>query len=139
MDTNEPLAFTEAGELLCRFTFRPDPEKSGQEGTWRQKRNALNEAKLLEALKALAKADKRAEPYLALWQGGAHRQQIDRTLLGKYIEKYSATNSKDYFIHKDLGGFLRRELDFYLKNEVMRLDDLDGAEAPGAWSTTWPS
>jgi phytoene dehydrogenase-like protein len=28
-------------------------------------------------------------------------------------------NSADYFIHKDLGGFLRRELDFYIKNEVM--------------------
>lgn len=131
VDATEPLAFTEAGELLCRFTFRPDPEKSGQDGTWRQKRNALNEAKLLEALKALAKSDKRAEPYLALLGIKAPTgKQTDRTLLGKYIEKYSATNSKDYFIHKDLGGFLRRELDFYLKNEVMRLDDLEGAEAP---------
>lgn len=131
VDSTEPLAFTEAGELLCRFTFRPDPEKSGQEGTWRQKRNALNEAKLLDALKALAKADKRAEPYLALLASKAPTgKQTDRSLLGKYIEKYSATNSKDYFIHKDLGGFLRRELDFYLKNEVMRLDDLEGAEAP---------
>ena len=131
VDSTEPLAFTEAGELLCRFTFRPDPEKSGQEGTWRQKRNALNETKLLEALKDLAKSDKRAEPYLALLGSKAPTgKQTERTLLGKYIEKYSATNSKDYFIHKDLGGFLRRELDFYLKNEVMRLDDLEGAEAP---------
>jgi adenine-specific DNA-methyltransferase len=131
VDTTEPLAFTEAGELLCRFTYRPDPEKSGQEGTWRQKRNALNEAKLLETLKALAKADKRAEPYLALLGSKAPTgKQTDRSLLGKYIEKYSATNSKDYFIHKDLGSFLRRELDFYLKNEVMRLDDLEQADAP---------
>ena len=36
----------------------------------------------------------------------------------------------DYFIHKDLGGFLRRELDFYIKNEVMRLDDIESADAP---------
>ena len=27
----------------------------------------------------------------------------------------------DYFIHKDLGAFLKRELDFYIKNEIMRL------------------
>lgn len=131
VDATEPLTFTESGELLCRFTFRPDPEKNGQEGTWRQKRNALNEAALLNSLKALAKADKRAEPYVALLGSKAPTgKQTDRTLLGKYVEKYSATNSKDYFIHKDLGGFLRRELDFYLKNEVMRLDDLEGAEAP---------
>jgi adenine-specific DNA-methyltransferase len=128
---SEPIAFTEAGELLCRFTFRPDPEKSGQEGTWRQKRNGMNEAKLLEAVKALAKKDKRAEPYLALLSTKAPTgKQTERSLLGKYLEKYSATNSKDYFIHKDLGGFLRRELDFYLKNEVMRLDDIENAEAP---------
>jgi adenine-specific DNA-methyltransferase len=40
----------------------------------------------------------------------------------------------DYFIHKDLGGFLRRELDFYIKNEVMRLDDIENAEAPAVES-----
>jgi len=36
------------------------------------------------------------------------------------------------FIHKDLQGFLERELDFYLKNEVMRLDDLDTENAARA-------
>ena len=48
-----------------------------------------------------------------------------RTLLEKHLTDYTAKNSFDYFIHKDLGGFLRRELDFYIKNEVMLLDDLD--------------
>lgn len=49
----------------------------------------------------------------------------DRTLLMKHLQDYTAKNNFDYFIHKDLGGFLRRELDFYIKNEVMFLDDLD--------------
>jgi adenine-specific DNA-methyltransferase len=40
----------------------------------------------------------------------------------------------DYFIHKNLGGFLRRELDFYIKNEVMRLDDIEHADAPAVES-----
>ena len=40
-----------------------------------------------------------------------------------------ARNSFDYFIHNDLGGFLRRELDFYLKNEVLNLDDLAVGDA----------
>lgn len=48
-----------------------------------------------------------------------------RTLLGKHLDHFTARNTFDYFIHKDLGGFLRRELDFYLKNEVVRLDDLE--------------
>lgn len=49
----------------------------------------------------------------------------NRTLLEKHLTDYTAKNSFDYFIHKDLGGFLRRELDFYIKNEVMLIDDLD--------------
>ena len=52
-------------------------------------------------------------------------KNVNRTLLEKHLTDYTAKNSFDYFIHKDLGGFLRRELDFYIKNEVMLLDDLD--------------
>jgi adenine-specific DNA-methyltransferase len=57
-------------------------------------------------------------------------KQSKRPLLAKYISLYTARNTMDYFIHKDLGGFLRRELDFYIKNEVMRLDDIENADAP---------
>jgi len=53
----------------------------------------------------------------------------ERPLLTKYLRKYMARNTMDYFIHKDLGGFMRRELDFYIKNEIMRLDDIDSANA----------
>lgn len=48
-----------------------------------------------------------------------------KTIVQKHLEAYVAKNSFDYFIHKDLGGFLSRELDFFIKNEVMHLDDLD--------------
>src|SRR5690606_2592083 len=48
-----------------------------------------------------------------------------RTLLEKHLNDYTARNSFDYFIHKDLGGFLRRELDFYIKNEVLYIDDIN--------------
>lgn len=48
-----------------------------------------------------------------------------KTIIQKHLEAYVAKNSFDYFIHKDLGGFLSRELDFFIKNEVMHLDDLD--------------
>ena len=49
----------------------------------------------------------------------------NRTLLEKHLTDYTAKNSFDYFIHKNLGAFLNRELDFYLKNEVINIDDLD--------------
>ena len=51
-------------------------------------------------------------------------------LLEKHLKAYVAKNTFDYFIHKDLRGFLTRELDFYIKSEIMHLDDLDtGSEA----------
>ena len=53
----------------------------------------------------------------------------ERTLLGKHVERYTAKNSFDYFIHKNLGGFLRRELDLYLNTEVLNLDDLEQGDA----------
>ena len=50
--------------------------------------------------------------------------------LEAHLRRYVARNTFDYFIHKDLGTFLRRELDFYIKNEVMHLDDVENETAP---------
>jgi len=47
-----------------------------------------------------------------------------RTIFEKHLKSYTSRNSFDYFIHKDLGGFLNRELDFYIKNEMLCLDDI---------------
>lgn len=49
----------------------------------------------------------------------------NKTSLERQLNRYTARNTFDYFIHKDLGKFLRRELDFYIKNDVVFLDDID--------------
>ena len=73
----------------------------------------------------------RGQEYLAALKLAAPTDKIsDRPLLAKYINQYTARNTCDYFIHKDLSGFLKRELDFYIKNEVMHLDDIENADAP---------
>jgi adenine-specific DNA-methyltransferase len=53
-----------------------------------------------------------------------------RCVLEKHLTDYTAKNTFDYFIHKDLGRFMRRELDFFIKNEVMHLDDVESESAP---------
>ncbi len=40
-------------------------------------------------------------------------------ILNKFQRKYK----EDYFIHKNLGGFLRGQLNFYLNQEVVHVDD----------------
>ena len=47
------------------------------------------------------------------------------SVLKKHLKTYVAKNTFDYFIHKDLRSFLTRELDFFIKSEVIHLDDFD--------------
>ena len=47
--------------------------------------------------------------------------------LEHHLRRYTRRNSFDFFIHKDLKAFLSRELDFYLKNEVLNLDEMNHA------------
>ncbi len=116
-----------ATELVIHFQYRPDPEKTGQSGTWQQKRLAEAETLIRERLAALPAAQAFAD---ALFTLAPTDKQPNRSLLAKYLGQYTSRNTMDYFIHKNLGGFLRRELDFYIKNEVMRLDDIENADAP---------
>lgn len=66
--------------------------------------------------------------WLDLTQRQPTEKNPNRTVLEKHLTTYTQRNTADYFIHKDLGGFLSSELDFYIKNEVMNLDNLQQAE-----------
>ena len=113
----EPVT-EDGGELIVRFEYRPDPEKRKQDAINTEgAQTILSNPSTLSWLSMLsATAPTPANP--------------GRTLLAKHIADYTARNSFDYFIHKDVGGFLRRELDFFIKNEVMHLDDIQDASAP---------
>lgn len=114
----------EEDTLIVRFEHRPltDSEKQKKEypGNGNSQQNRINQATTERVLQNLD-PDWRAclselEPTTA---------NGERTVLEKHVERYTAKNSFDYFIHKDLGGFLRREMDFYLKSEVFNLNDLN--------------
>lgn len=55
----------------------------------------------------------------------------EKALIEKHLYRYTRRNTTDYFIHKDLKGFLERELDFYIKNEFLNLEDLQVLEQSG--------
>ena len=103
-------------ELVLWFEYVPLPKKGDSQ----------------DALNTRARETVLADPAVkARWLDLAQRKPTEknpqRTLLDKQLEDYTQKNKADYFIHKDLGGFLRRELDFYIKNEVMHLDDVANA------------
>lgn len=45
------------------------------------------------------------------------------TALSDHISRYVKRNTSDYFIHKNLHSFLTNELDFYIKNELLDLQE----------------
>ena len=117
LPVEEVVAANGAKELIVRFEYAAQPK-----GT---KQDALV-TKAVEAVLADAAVKAR---WLALGNRAPTEKNPQRTLLEKHLSDYTTKNTADYFIHKDLGGFLRRELDFYIKNEVMNLDDVQNAGA----------
>jgi very-short-patch-repair endonuclease len=118
LSEKQPLA-EENGELVIRFEYRPHPDKAKQADL-----NAAAAERILNQTEGFN--DWRYE----LASLRPTEKKPNRTLLEKHLTDYTARNTFDYFIHKDLGGFLRRELDFYIKNEVMHLDDIESETAP---------
>lgn len=114
---DEPV-IEEDGQLVIRFEYRPDPEG--------RKQHDLN----VKARQQIFEAQAARNWLAALAARVPTEKNPDRTLIEKHLGDYTARNTFDYFIHKDLGGFLRRELDFYIKNEVMQLDDIESESVP---------
>ena len=112
-DENEkPIEVTAEGELNIYFTYELMPKATKQDTL---------KAEAFETIKPLIPEG--FEELLTV--KASTNKEPNRTLLEKHLTDYTAKNSFDYFIHKDLGGFLSRELDFYIKNEVLHIDDLD--------------
>ena len=111
-------------DLVISFEHRPltESERKTWSGTGNRQQKRINDevaAQILSKLEILAPEWRKLLSALAPTEAAPQR-----TVLEKHIERFTAKNSFDYFIHKDLSGFLHRELDFYLKNEVLNLDEL---------------
>ena len=122
-------------ELVIRFEYRPatltdwpEDERDDKKkpplqkdliGTVAKRVLAANDSALASWIEELDK------PHVM-----SSGERADYNRLEAHLRRYTARNTFDYFIHKDLGAFLRRELDFYIKNEVMHLDDIEDESAP---------
>ncbi|OOF41701.1 restriction endonuclease subunit M [Rodentibacter rarus] len=106
------LPYEENGDLLTlRFEYKAVNKKEKQT-------DYITQA--LEKIQNFAISD----AFQGIFNPMPTEKNKNRTLLEKYLTDYTAKNSADYFIHKNLGKFLNQELDFYIKNEVMNLDNI---------------
>ena len=102
-------------ELVILFEYRALTESEKASVGTRNVQGGLNEQTKTEVLTAIPDAGLKA---------GLAREKDGKTPLVKHLATYTKRNTTDYFIHKDLSGFLTQELDFYIKNEMFDLDDL---------------
>ena len=127
-------------ELVIRFEYRPatmedwsEDAKANATAAAKKKPPTQKDLRDDAVRRLLAAQGDSLKPWLAELAKNhikADGEQADYSRLAAHINRYTARNTFDYFIHKDLGGFLRRELDFYIKNEVMHLDDIESETAP---------
>lgn len=103
-------------ELIIKFQFKGVPKSS--------KQDKINSESIERIINKLVSEQKYKDFAIDLQQISATEKNKKRTILEKEIVNYTSKNSFDYFIHKDLSGFLNRELDFYIKNEILLLDDI---------------
>jgi len=108
-------------ELNIFFEYRglTDAEKKTFSGN--NKQDAIN----TQVAAVLKEKLKNETLCINLWQSG----ETDETLLLRNLNRYTRKNNYDFFIHKNLKGFLQRELDFYIKCELVNVDDLYVSEA----------
>lgn len=103
--------------IVIPFEFRPLTSEEANRYNDQQAILTAAESELLQQV-----SDPDAQAALAAPRAAANGETI--SLLMHHLRRYTKRQTSDFFIHKDLRGFLTRELDFYLKNEVLRLDDL---------------
>ena len=120
--------------LRIPFEFRPmsaaDKAKNGN--------NQLQEALIAQAVADLPK-HLDGVPLAALTAERHRNGDESVTVFEYHLRRYTRRNTTDFFIHKDLKGFLTRELDFYLKNEVLNIDGVETTDQITAegWARGW--
>ncbi|NOZ64735.1 MAG: site-specific DNA-methyltransferase, partial [Caldiserica bacterium] len=115
-------------ELNIYFEYRSLTEE--EEEKYKHGRSASQDKINEEIVKILEEYLK--EKYPRLFEIiDKEKENYRKYYVGKHLYKYTRRNTMDYFIHKDLKGFLERELDFYIKNEFLNLENLKVLEESG--------
>lgn len=108
IDIENPI-YEENGEVYFRFEYKPVGKETQKKIDEKTIETILCcDETLIGLLKELSPTE----------------SNKNRTILEKHLTDYTSRNSFDYFIHKDLKGFLSRELDFYIKNELLYVNDI---------------
>lgn len=120
---HERMLRFEGDTLRIGLTFLPS------EGADQEALNAATEARLRDVLPTEWQMElfRVSDAERARAAKATGKKKTPRTELRRHLERFQAKTNFDFFIHRDLRGFLDRELDFFLKNEVLTLRDINSS------------
>ena len=106
----------EINEVSIPFEYRPLTDEEKKKYTGQKQQDKIIDAAEPEIMRSLT------DHYNAL--SVLDHQTEGETILKKHLRTYTRRNTADFFIHKNLKQFLNRELDVYIKNEVIPISNL---------------
>jgi len=122
LDADTPCEMKDGKTLIIRFQYRElnsgEVKKYGVEGGSNTSRQEKINGKIHEAV-----IDEMKDATFKAFLGGPYKN--DKPLLLYQLGRFSAKNTKDYFIHKNLKRFLSEQLDYFIKAEVISLETLE--------------
>ena len=114
--SSETTYSSETDEICIPFEYRPLTDEEKKKYSGQKQQDKIIEAAEPEIMRCLT------GHYNAL--SALEHQTEGGTTLKKHLSIYTRRNTADFFVHKDLRQFLNRELDTYIKNEVIPISDL---------------
>ncbi len=120
LDNDEPLRI-EDKTLIVRFQYRELTEKEVKHydvegGSNTAKQEKINQKSYDEIFKEIK--DITLKVFL-------EQPKNEKPLLLYHLNRFTAKNTKDYFIHKNLKKFLSEQLDYFIKSEVLDIETLE--------------
>lgn len=118
----DPVAWdATTSTLRVYFEYRPlsGKEQTTYGRTEQQKpQDKLNDETAQAILGAIPDAAPKAE------LARSDKADSEDSVLTRHLRRFTRRNSSDFFIHKNLRGFLEQELDYFIKSECVLLDEV---------------
>jgi adenine-specific DNA-methyltransferase len=112
-------------EIIVRLQYRELSEKEVKDYDVEGGSNTAKQEKINNKIFQTLKADfEKEEKKLNLVKSLILESKNDKPLLLYHINRFTAKNTRDYFIHKNLKRFLSEQLDYFIKAEVLNYETL---------------
>ncbi len=123
LDNEKPIEINN-DEVIIKFQYRELIEEEVKNYEIEGRSNTSKQEKINERSFDVIKDVLEKEKNFKLIKYLIDETKNDRPFLLYHINRFTAKNTRDYFIHKNLEGFLKEQLEYFIKSEVLDYEAL---------------